>query len=196
MSLDCKIIAENNFQNILKNRTLTFFWKSEFLKLRTQVIFGRKSMSVYARFTYTVQRHLEGSILLKWVIWHVTFFFACRAQDYTFCLLIVRYMLSDKIKGKSALNLHERDKVNVCYWFRLSMHISTENSAGILKNPSLAKCLPIKSIRSAMVINMVTDIKQTCLRQGLGVTFTARKRPSKLMFTMMVLGHTLSGCQN
>ena len=63
-----KIIAENIFQNILKNRTLTFFWKSEFLKLRTQGIFGGKSMSVYARFTYTVQRHLEGSILLKWVI--------------------------------------------------------------------------------------------------------------------------------
>ena len=45
--------------------------------------------------------------------------FACRAQDYTFCLLIVRYMLSDKIKGKSALKartfLRERDKVHVCY---------------------------------------------------------------------------------
>ena len=81
-------------------------------------------MPVYVRFTYTVQRHLEGSILLKWVIWHVAFFFACRAQDYTFCLLIVRYMLSDKIKGKSTLKartfLHERDKV----------HVSTENSAG------------------------------------------------------------------
>ena len=82
-------------------------------------------MSVYARFTYTVQRHLEGSILLKWVIWHVTFSFACGAQDYTFCLLIVRYMLSDKIKGKSALKaqtfLHERDKkkVHVCYWFSI-----------------------------------------------------------------------------
>ena len=79
-------------------------------------------MSVYARFTNTVQRHLEGSILLKWVIWHVTFFFACRAQDYSFCLLIVRYMHSDKIKGKSALNartfLHERDIVHVCYWFK------------------------------------------------------------------------------
>ena len=92
-------------------------------------------MSVYARFTNTVQRHLEGSILLKWVIWHVTFFFACRAQDYTFCVLIVRYMLLDKIKGKSALKartfLHVvRDKVHVCYWFRLSMHLSTENSAG------------------------------------------------------------------
>ena len=91
-------------------------------------------MSVYARFTNTVQRHLEGSILHKWEIWHVTFFFACRAQDYTFCLLIVRYMLSDKIKGKSALKartlLHERDKVNVCYWFRLSIHLSMENSAG------------------------------------------------------------------
>ena len=49
---------------------------------------------------------------------------------------------------------------------------------------------------SAMVINMVTDIKQTCLGQGLGVTFTARKRPSKLMFTMKDLGHTLSCRQN
>ena len=79
-------------------------------------------MSVYARFTNTVQRHLEGSILLKWVIWHVTFFFACRAQDYSFWLLIVRYMLSDKIIGKSALNartfLHERDIVHVYYWFK------------------------------------------------------------------------------
>ena len=46
-----------------------------------------------------------------------------------------------------------------------------------------------------MVINMVTDIKQTCLGQGLGVTFTARKRPSKLMFTMKDLGHTLPGRQ-
>ena len=45
---------------------------------------------------------LEGSILLKWIIWHVTFFFACRAQDY------------------------ECDKVHVCYWYRLSMHLSTE----------------------------------------------------------------------
>ena len=71
-------------------------------------------MSVYARFTYTVQRHLEGSNLLKWVIWYVTFFFARRAQDYTFCLLTVRYTLSD----------NERDKVHVCYWFRLSMHLS------------------------------------------------------------------------
>ena len=48
-----------------------------------------------------------------------------------------------------------------------------------------------------MVINMdflcqyiVTDIKQTCLRQGLGLTITARKRTSKLMFTMKDLGHT------
>ena len=33
-------------------------------------------------------------------------------------------MLSGKIKGKSALKaqtfLHERDKVHVCYWLRLS----------------------------------------------------------------------------
>ena len=47
-----------------------------------------------------------------------------------------------------------------------------------------------------MVINMdflclyiVTDIKQTCLGQGLGVTITARKRTSNLMFTMKDLGH-------
>ena len=89
-------------------------------------------MSVYAWFTYTVQRHLEGSILLKWVIWHVTFFFASRAQDYTFCLLIVRYMLSDKIKGKSALKartfLHERDKKKFMYY--VIGLVSTENSAG------------------------------------------------------------------
>ena len=127
--------------------------------------------------------------------------FACRAQDYTFCLLIVRYMLSDKIKGKSALKartfLHERDKVRVCYWFRLSMHLSTENSAGqIFLKPFIGEMFIYKkhSIHrnsSAMVINMVTDIKQTCLGQGLGVTFTARKRPSKLMFTMKDLSHTL-----
>ena len=49
---------------------------------------------------------------------------------------------------------------------------------------------------SAMAINMVTDIKQTCLGQGLGDIFTARKRPSKLMFTMKALGHTLPGRQN
>ena len=53
-----------------------------------------------------------------------------------------------------------------------------------------------KSIRSPMVIYMVTDIKQTCLGQGLGVTFTARKHPSKLMYTMKDLGHTLPGLQN
>ena len=109
-----KIIAENNFRNILKNRTLTFL-KSEFLKLRTQVIFGGKSMSVYAQFTYIVERHLEGSILLKWVGSLARDVLICMpAQDYTFCLLIVRYMLSDKIKSKSALKaqtfLHERDK--------------------------------------------------------------------------------------
>ena len=83
------------------------------------------------------------------------------------------------------------------------MHLSTESSAGsFFLNPSLAKCLPIyykkHSIHrnsSAMVINMVTDIEQTCLGQGLGVTFTTRKRPSKLVF-MKDLGHTLPGRQN
>ena len=57
----------------------------------------------------------------------------------------------------------------------------------IFLNPSLAKA------SSAMVINMdflcqyiVTDIKQTCLGQGLGVTITVRKRISKVKN----LGHT------
>ena len=57
--------------------------------------------------------------------------FACRAQDYTFCLLIVRYMLSDKIKGKSTFKartfLSERDKKKFMYVIGL---VSTENSAG------------------------------------------------------------------
>ena len=133
-----KIIAENNFQNILKNRTLTFFWKSELLKLRTRVIFGGKSTSVYARLTHTVQRVSgsdiwpEGSFLLKWVIWHVTFFSACQAQDYTFCLLIVRYMLSDKIKGKHGLFYTNVTKFMYLIG-RPSMHLSTENSAGYLQ---------------------------------------------------------------
>ena len=157
-------------------------------------------MSVYARFTYTVRRHLEGSILLKWVIWHVTFFFACRAQD----------MLSDKIKGKSALKartfLHEREKVHVCYWSRLSIYIYRRKT---VQAQIFYKTLHWRNVylymykkhmihrnSSAMVINMVTDIKQTCLGQVLGVTFTPRKRPSKLMFTMKDLGHTLPGHQN
>ena len=60
------------------------------------------------------------------------------AKDYTFCLLIVRYMLSDKIKDKRALkartDLHVvRDKVYAWYWYWLSMHLSVENSAGYLQ---------------------------------------------------------------
>ena len=49
---------------------------------------------------------------------------------------------------------------------------------------------------STMVKNMITDIKQNCIGQGLGVTFTARKRPSKLILNMKDLGHTLPGRQN
>ena len=134
---------------------------------------------------------MEGSILLRWVIWHVPFFFACRAQDYTFCLLIVWYMLSDKIKDKSALKaqtfLNVRDKVHVCYWYWLSMHLPTENSAGYLQHVQILKTLQwrIFTYKEHPIhrrwISFVTDIKQTCLGQGLGVTITARKRPSKLM---------------
>ena len=134
---------------------------------------------------------MEGSILLRWVIWHVPFFFACRAQDYTFCLLIVWYILSDKIKDKSALKarsfLNVRDKVHVCYWC-IYRRKTVQATCSIFKYqiPSLAKFFPIRSIRSIEIgslkwISFVADIKQTCLGQGLGVTITARKRPSKLM---------------
>ena len=111
-------------------------------------------------------------------------------------------MLSDKIKGKSALKaqtfLHVVcDKVHACYWYRLSMHLSTENSAGYLQRVQIFlkpfideiftyKKHPIHRNSLAMVINMhflcqyiVTDIKQTCLGQGLGVKITARKRTSR-----------------
>ena len=88
------------------------------------------------------------------------------------------------------------------------MHLSTENSAGYLQRvqiflkPLIGEMFTYKkhSIHrnsSAMVINMdFLLFKQTCLGQGLGVTFTVRKRPSKLMFTMKDLGHTLPGRQN
>ena len=76
------------------------------------------------------------------------------------------------------------------------MHLSTENSAGYLQRVQIFftyKKHPIHRNSSAMVINMdflcqyiVTDIKQTCLGQGLGVTITARKRISKVKN----LGHT------
>ena len=122
-----------------------------------------------------------------------------------FCLLIVRYMLSDKIKGKSALKartvLRERDKVHVCYM--CIYRWKTVQAQKFLK-PFIGEMFTYKkhSIHrnsSAMVINfnMVTDIKQTRLGQALGVTFTARKRPCKLMLTMKDLGrHTLPGRQN
>ena len=118
-------------------------------------------------------------------------------------------MLSDKIKGKSALKartfLHVVcDKVHACYWYRLSMHLSTENSAGYLQRVQIYlkpfideiftyKKHAIHRNSLAMIINMhflceyiVTDIKQTCLGQGLGVKITARKRTSKVKN----LGHT------
>ena len=136
-------------------------------------------------------------------------------------------MLSDKIKGKSALKaqtfLHVvRDKVHACYWYWLSMHLSRKTVQATCSVFKYFKTLhwrnfyqkkhPIHRNSSAMVINMdflcqyiVTDIKQTCLGQGLGVTITARKRTSELMFTMKdlghtidlyITGHTLPGCQN
>ena len=100
-------------------------------------------------------------------------------------------MRSAKIKDKNALKartfLNVRDKVHVCYWYWLSMHLSTENSAGYLQHVQILKTLHwrIFTYKKHPIhrnwISYVTDIKQTCLGQGLGVTITARKRPSKLM---------------
>ena len=140
-------------------------------------------MSVYARFTYTVQRHLEGSILLKWVIWHVTFFFACRAQDYTFCLQIVRYMLSDKIKGKSALKaqtfLRERDKVHVCYMVEAVYASIDGKQAQIFLKPFIGEMFTyknkkpnrIRSIRSIGILqqwSLILTWPQTLNRHASG----------------------------
>ena len=64
-------------------------------------------------------------------------------------------MLSDKIKGKSELKaqtfLLERDKKKSMYVIGL---VSMENSAGpyIFNKTSLAKCLPISSIRSIGIL--------------------------------------------
>ena len=121
-----------------------------------------------------------------------------------FCLLIVRYMLSDMIKGKSALNartfLYVRDKVHM-----FSDPVCLLGPRYVIGTG----CLCIYRRKTAFIGEIlrgipthqsnghyVTDIKQTCLGQGLRVTITARKRPSKLMFTMKDLGHTLPGRQN
>ena len=73
-------------------------------------------------------------------------------------------MLSDKIKGKRALKartfLNVHDKVHVYYWYRLSMHLLTENSAGYLQRVQIKPFIgeiftyPSKLSSSAMVINM------------------------------------------
>ena len=47
-------------------------------------------------------------------------------------------MLSDKIKGKARTFQHVvRDKVHSYYWYMLSIHLSTENSAGYLQRVQL-----------------------------------------------------------
>ena len=106
-------------------------------------------------------------------------------------------MLSDKIKDKSALNartfLHVRDKVHV-----QAVYASIDGKQAQIK-PFIGEMFTYKKHSdsseqwSLTWISFVIDIKQTCLGQGLGVTITARKRPSKLMFTMK---DTLPGRQN
>ena len=102
-------------------------------------------------------------------------------------------MLSDKSKGKSALNaqtfLHVRDKVHV-----QAVDASIEGKQAQIK-PFIGEIFTYKKHSdpseqwSLTWISFDTDIKQTCLGQGLGVTITARKRPSKLMITVKDLGH-------
>ena len=84
-----------------------------------------------------------------------------RLRIDTFCLLIVRYMLSDKIKDKRAFKartvLHVvRDKVQAWYWYWLSMHLSVENSAGYLQRVQtfLKQIFTYHRNSSTMVINM------------------------------------------
>ena len=84
-----------------------------------------------------------------------------------FCLLIVRYMLSDKIKGKSALNartfLHVRDKVHV-----QAVYASIDGKQAQIK-PFIGEIFTYKKHSdpseqwSLTWISFVIDIKQTCL---------------------------------
>ena len=71
--------------------------------------------------------------------------------------------------------------------------ISTENAACSNKTLHCRNFHLIRVLQRLTWIYFVTYIKQTCLWHGLGVTITARKRPSKLMFTIKDLGHTLPG---
>ena len=85
-------------------------------------------------------------------------------------------MLSDKIKGKSALKartfLHVvRDKVHACYWYRLSMHLSMENSAGYLQRvqiflkPFIGEIFTYKKHHSS-AISFVSILSQTLNRHA------------------------------
>ena len=62
-------------------------------------------------------------------------------------------------------------------------YISTENSTGYLQRVQCRKFYleeafdPSDVSSSAINMDILTDIKQTCLGQGLGVTITARKSP-------------------
>ena len=83
-----------------------------------------------------------------------------------FCLLIVQYMLSDKIKGKSAAKA-QTFLLEFMYVIGL---VSTENSAGsnIFKT-SLAKCLPISSIQSIGILQQWSlTLSQTLNRHASG----------------------------
>ena len=154
-------------------------------------------ISIFFRTAHEQKRHLEGSILFRWVIWHMMFFFACQRERSTYFLSANCEIHAFRIRSKQEhikstdfpTNVH--DKLHACNWCQLSMHISSETvqATCVFKEiPSLVKFLPMRSNRSIQQwstwISFVTDIKQTCLWQGLGVTITARKCPSKLMFTI------------
>ena len=114
--------------------------------------------------------------------------------------LVYFYRTALKALKARTFFLHARVKGHACYWYRLS-GIYRQKTVQVQITPFIVKFLTIRSIgsigievfRNYIWISFVTDIKQTCLRQGLGVAITAKKRPSKLMFTMKDLGHTLPG---
>ena len=114
------------------------------------------------------------------------FLFRMPAKDYTFCLLIVRYMLSDKIKDTRALKarnvLHVvRDKVHAWYWYWLSMHLSVENSADAWYWYWLSMHLSVEN--SAGYLQRV----QTFLKPFIGEIFTYKKHPIHRNSSTMVI---------
>ena len=114
------------------------------------------------------------------------FLFRMPSERLYFCLLIVRYMLSDKIKDKRALKARTvihvvRDKVHAWYWYWLSMHQSVENSADAWYWYWLSMHLSVEN--SAGYLQRV----QTFLKPFIGEIFTYKKHPIHRNSSTMVI---------